>query len=459
MSAPPTSSIGGSAVLSEDPASARLTLFGLAPDRLRVWGLKSALSLTDQVLTSGAGFAINLLLARWLPPSSYGAFALAFAASLFVAGFHNVLVLEPLSVFGPARHHSNLIAYFRVQIRLHFVLVGILSGVGLIASFVFWFVAPEGAMAPAVAGSAIALPFFLLCWLARRMCYVVRQPSLATSGSLAYLVAVLFGLLVLRACGNVSAFSVFLLIGVTSMFASAILLWRLQRGRGSGSQVAIPMHSVMKENWSYGRWLVGSALLFAVSTQTQTFLAAGILGLSAAGILRAMQIPSLVFAQVITATGLLVLPTFSNDCGKGLMERVQQKAKFVSVSLSGGALCLVWLLAVFHGRVELLLFGGKYAVYAWLMAVFALMPVCTGLATGYSMALRASQKPYFDLISNAFAAPVAVVTAFLFMHRWGIAGAVASMVLSCAVLSIVTLVCFRECSVETSQVNMQVSGD
>ena len=294
-------------------------------------------------------------------------------------------------------------------------------------------------MTPAVAASSIALPFFLLLWLARRMCYVVQRPSLAVSGSFAYLVAILIGLFVLRYFGNVSPFSVFLLIGATSMFASAILLWRLAPRKGSASRAALSTRTVLKENWSYGRWLVASTALFTVSTQTQTFLAAGFLGLGAAGILRAMQIPSLVMTQVTTAAGLLVLPALSYDFGRGLKKRLRQKATFVSLSLTGGALCFAALLAVLAGPAEHLLFGGKYAAYARLMPVLALVPVFAGLGMGYSMALRASQKPHFDLIANAVAAPVGLVSAILFMRWWGLTGAAASMILSFFAASVVIL--------------------
>jgi O-antigen/teichoic acid export membrane protein len=442
MSAPPTS-IDGPLGLFKHSVTPRLTLFGLATDRLRVWGPKSALSLIDQALTSGAGFAVNLFLARWLSPSLYGAFAVAFAASLFVAGFHTVLVLEPLSVFGPARHASNLLAYFRVQIRLHFLLVGALSVCGLLAALALRFVAPKSAVVPAAAASAIALPFFLLLWLARRMCYVVQRPSLAIAGSVTYLAGALIGLFALRYFGKISPFSVFLLIGVMSMFASAILLWLLKRGRGFGPRIILSIHRVLKENWSYGRWLVASTALFTVSTQTQTFLAAAILGLGAAGILRAMQIPSLVMGQVTTATGLLVLPAFSYDFGKGLTGRMRQKATFVSLSLAGGALCFAAVLVVLAGSAEHLLYGEKYALYAWLIPVLALMPVCAGIGMGYSMALRAFQKPHFDLVCNAVAAPVGLVSAILFMHWWGVAGAAASMVLASATSAAVVFVSYR----------------
>src|SRR5579863_9326868 len=66
---------------------------------LRIWGKKSVLTLVDQGFTSGAGFGVNVLLARWVSAEIYGAFAVAFAGFLFVSGFQNVLSLEPLSVF------------------------------------------------------------------------------------------------------------------------------------------------------------------------------------------------------------------------------------------------------------------------------------------------------------------------------------------------------------------------
>src|SRR5580704_9484209 len=92
------------APLPSSSATHEVTVASFTRSRMRLWGMRSGLSLVDQGLTSGAGFAVNILLARWMPAEVYGAFAVAFAAYLFVSGFHNVLVLEPLSVMGPSRH-------------------------------------------------------------------------------------------------------------------------------------------------------------------------------------------------------------------------------------------------------------------------------------------------------------------------------------------------------------------
>jgi len=61
------------------------------------------------------------------------------------------------------------------------------------------------------------------------------------------------------------------------------------------------------------------------------------------------------------------------------------------------------------------------------MPILALIPAAIGFLTGYSMAMRASHKPHFDLAASAIAAPVGVVSAIFFMRWWGIVGAAVSM--------------------------------
>jgi O-antigen/teichoic acid export membrane protein len=416
----------------------------LTPANLRVWGIKSAWSLLDQGLTSGAGFGVNLVLARWMVPEVYGAFAVAFAGFLFVSGFHNVLVLEPMSVMGPARHAARLDPYFRSQIAVHALLVGALSGLLLLGGLVLWRAVPGSPLVGAAMGGSLVLPFMLLAWLVRRMCYVMQRPALAAQGSAFYLGFIGVGLFGLAHFTRLNSFTAFLLMGFASLVSASLLLWRLGLlSHLNDGECPISCSVVLRENWTYGRWLTGSAVLFAVSSQAQTLLVAGMLGLGPAGILRAMQIPSLVMAQIITAAGLLVLPSFSHDFGRGRAEQLRHKAMIVSLGLAIAALCFAATLTLLAGRTEHLLFGGKYADYAWLMPVLALVPAANGISIGYSMALRALQRPHFDLISNMFAAPVAVVSAFFLMRRWGLAGAAASLALSFAVLSIVTIVFFQ----------------
>jgi len=437
---------------SPSMADGQATELLLTPARLRVWGWRSAMSLVDQGLTSGAGFGVNLLLARWMAPNVYGAFAVAFAGFLFVSGFHNVLLLEPLTVLGPSRHARNLQVYFRSQIRVHGLLVGGLSAAVLLVAVVLWRVAPDSPLIGAVVGAGLALPFLLLAWLVRRMCYVVQQPSAAVLGSGFYLLFVAAGLFVLRHYGCLGSFTAFLLLGIGSVFAACLLLWRLALWKQeAATELVVSWREALRENWSYGRWLVGSTVLSSICGQTQMFLVAGMLGLGAAGILRAMQLPSLVMMQVVMSTGPLLLPAFSSEFGRGVTKPIQHKALLVSLGLGAAALGFAGLLGAFAGPIEHIFFGGKYGPYAWLMPLLALVPTAIGFNQGFSLALRATQRPHFDLIANAVAAPIGVVSAIVLMRWRGIGGAATSLVLSCSSIAIVTIFCYLRFGHRTNQ--------
>jgi O-antigen/teichoic acid export membrane protein len=416
----------------------------LTRGRLRTWGWLSVLSLVDQGLASAAGFGVNLFLARWMSAEAYGGFAVAFAGFLFAAGFYSVLLLEPMSVLGPSRYAGNLTAYFRAQMAVHAILVGALAGTSLLACLILWKVAPASPLIGAVVGAGLALPFLLLTWLSRRMCYVARRPGLAISGSALYLVCVCGGLFVLSKMAWLNPFSAFALMGCGSMLSGGLLLWRLGLlSEKSGAGIWLRWLPTLKENWTYGKWLTGSALLNPAVSQGQIFLIAAFIGLGGAGVLRAMQLPTLVMTQVITATGLLFLPVLSAEFGRGATVRLRHKATILSLALAGTALCFAVILALFSRQLEQMFFAGKYSAYAWLMPVLALVPVMSGISIGYSMALRASQKPHFDLLANLVAAPIALLSALWFIRRWGLAGAATSMVLGFLVLGAVSIACFQ----------------
>lgn len=399
----------------------------MTPDRLRVWGIRSGISILDQGLTSGAGFLLNLFLARWLTGDGYGAFAVTFATLLFVAGFHNVLLLEPMSVLGPSSYAGQMPRYFVAQIKVHMVLVGTLSATMLLGAAVMAGVGMTQELVLATAGSALALPFLLLLWLVRRMCYVVHRPSQAVWGSAGYLLFMLVGLFALRAKGWLTSFSAFLLMAAATVPAALVLLRQLGV-IGRNPSDAYPWRHVLRENWNYGRWLVASTTLYSAASQTQTYLTAAFLGLGAAGVLRAMQIPSLIMTQTIIAVGLLVLPTMSSDFGRGRIPQLRRKAVLCAIFLTALALTFAFVLGLVARPLERLLFGGRFSTAAWLIPILALVPVCTGFTTGFSMAVRACQQPRLDLLTNAISAPVGLATAIVFIKIWGLAGAGVSLV-------------------------------
>ena len=240
-------------------------------ERLYVWGVRSGTSIIDQGLTSLAGLLISLLLARWLGGESYGAFAVIYATVLFLAGFHSVLILEPMSVFGPASHAARITDYMFAQIKVHVIALAALSGAMLVAGMAMMRFGIHRELASAVLGAALAMPFLLLAWLVRRMCYVIHRPAIAVRGSVVYLLMIMIGLAAMRAGGWLNPCSAFLLMGVAGLLSVLWMLQPLGLLRTPNKDFSWP--SVWRQNWRYGKWLVGSTALFSVASQAQTYVA------------------------------------------------------------------------------------------------------------------------------------------------------------------------------------------
>ena len=81
-------------------------------------------AIVDQALFGLSNFVLNLLLARWLAPSDYGAFTLAFALFLLVGVLHSAIFIEPMLVFGGDRFKSEFHHYMATIIAAHWLITG-----------------------------------------------------------------------------------------------------------------------------------------------------------------------------------------------------------------------------------------------------------------------------------------------------------------------------------------------
>jgi hypothetical protein len=167
-----------------------------------------------------ASFVANLLLARWLAPSLSGAFALKFAGFLLVTGFHNVIFLEPMTVYGASRYREEVSKYFAANLRAHMVVMGALSAAVSIRGGIWLAWDPRSPLGPVIVAVGIGLLFLFLFWIARRMCCVVQDSKLAAGASGLYLVLLFGGMFALKAQGWVSPANTFLVMAGASLCAA-----------------------------------------------------------------------------------------------------------------------------------------------------------------------------------------------------------------------------------------------
>jgi O-antigen/teichoic acid export membrane protein len=415
----------------------------LSRSRLWFWGTRSALSVIDQGLLSGSSFLLNVALARALSKEGYGAFSVCFAVLLFVSGLHNVLVVEPTTVLGSSRYWNRLPEYFAGQLQVHLLVAVGLASLGMMAAVAEMLYQGGKPLLPATLALGIGLPLILLLFVVRRMCYVLQNPSLAAQASSLYCFTLMTGMLLLWRVGRLTSASAFLLMALGSLLASLFVMQRLSLSlRGLLAGGTVPLNELLRENWNYAHWLVLTSALSWMSVQMQAILTAGFLALPAAGALRAMQLPSLLMSQLIAATMLLLLPSMSQELGRGTSSRLHQKVVLVTAALTLFGIGFTAIVFLGSASLERLLFVGKYASVAWLMPLLCLAPVFTGLASGFSYALRALRKSKFEMLAYVVSAVVATGLALLLVPRWGLRGAAWSIVGGTAALAAAVVSCY-----------------
>ena len=432
------SGIGGSALLSPDFS----VLEGAKRDReiptpernIPSWA-RSGTALLDQSLFGGANFLVSVLLARWLDPQEYGAFSVAYAMFLLLAGFHTAILSEPMLVFGAKKYARNLPRYAGILITAHFGLTVtiflILAGAATLA----WWVGHED-LARSLFGLSIATPTVLLLWLVRRVPYVGHRPHLSIAMDACFLglvVAFMVGLVKLRALSSLTAFGA---ISISALSSSALLtnmVW--PQFRDAGSEITVS--GVLRDHRSYGGWNLLGMLGQWLSGQVVIVTLPLVLGLSATAAVSAVANIFRPLNLLIQSAGLVVLPALASIGRDGPeAELMRQEARRFFAILGGGVFVYGLAVTIFSGPILHQLYGGRYDGSGMVVLMLALMYLASVAVQVPTLAIKATgdARPLVRiwLISGVLTAILSIPAA----RVMGIEGAIGAVLVSYVMASI-----------------------
>ena len=405
-----------------------------------VWVGRSTFAITEQGLISGANFLLNVLLARWLAPAEFGAYAVVFAVYMLLVGFYQALLLEPMSVLAaghePLFFREYLASLLRVHARLSLSFASVLLAAAA-ATALLWH---NPALASTLAGLAVASPFILCFWLARCACYVTRSPRRATQAAFFYTLVLLGTIWALKRWLGISGLSVFLSMGAAAGIVSTVLLARFKPIWRSS---VLTDRDNWLEHWNFGRWELSKVGFDWITENISYTLTAGFLSLPQVGALKAIMTLFLPLTHALAAMRRLILPHLSSYSQRkgtaGTMTVVWQMALLY---LAGGAVygILVSLAAkpLFH-----LLYGAKFSGYTYLVPWVSVATVFGFPALAIDMGLRAMRSPKSIFTSSCIAACASIAVTVPLTWVFGIQGAICSIVVSNSILLAILVVIFR----------------
>ena len=394
---------------------------------LRKWAAKGGLAIVDYGLISGSNFLLGILLARWLTPREYGAYALSFSFFILAGFLYQSLLLEPLSVFSGTLFRDNIRGYLKTTLWIHWALSLAMCLVLAIAAVVARVVGHSTVLAVALAGMTIATPFILAHGLARRSFYLKTLPGPAAFGSIFYCVLVTGGVFVFFRLRWLSSFTAFLLMGLAALVTSVVMVFQLNAALEPATGRP-RLRPTWGKHWEYGRWALATCVVGWIPNYVYIPLVSSFSGMAAAGELRALMNLAAPVLQTYAALSMLFLPyaaRVQNQNGRRAAASLNRRLAFLFVagSVAYWAVLIPLKQPLFH-----FLYNGKYMESAYLIPLFALETTIWSASLGPAILLRAMESPRSLFIANGAASAVAVLVGIPATRYFGLQGVIWSMI-------------------------------
>lgn len=396
--------------------------------RTRFWLTRGGLSVLDEGMIAGSNFLIGVLLARWLVPDQYGAYALSYSIFLVLVVSYNALILEPIAVFGPTFHLDSRQKYLGTLVRIQIVAVLLVMAVLGLSSYFAGHVLATPSVASALEGLTLAAPFLLIFSFTRFAFYLDFKPGGALSGSVFYCVLATGGLMFLYGQGLLSPFTAFLLLGVAALVSSTIQLVRLKPAL-QWKFFDETLVEVWQKHWSYGRWSLPTSILSWLPANLFYFLAGSFWGLSQTGALKALTNFVVPLGHLTVALSLLLTPYVSMKFGQQGSLGANLPVQRINTLFFLGGISYCVLISVFRNPIFHALYGHRYHEFIYLIPLAGIVAALNMAGSGSRIGLRAIQSPSSIFVSYSAASAACVVFGIPLVWIYGVSGAlVASMI-------------------------------
>lgn len=395
------------------------------------WLKKGGFAVLDQGLFAGTNFLVNILLARWLSPEEYGAFAVTYSIFLLLGAFHTAVLTEPMLVFGAGKYSNKFREYLGILLYGHWGISLVLALFLGLAALAFWKLGENGLARP-LAGLTVATPFLLLLWLARRGVYVHLRSQWAFVGSALYFLLGVLSVFLLLRSGWLSSATALVALGMTSLVASVLLFGVLRPDMRSVCGNPTPA-MIGADHWTYGRWLLLHTLVYWIFSDAIFPAMALWWDFAKVGVFRAYQNLLLPLFQFLSSLSPLFLSWASARFHEGNERAVRRMAFWVGIFSIGVSMVYALILLVWRTTIVALVLGQDYLPYQQVLTVWVFAPIILAFRTGIEIELRARQEVSLIFYSYLAGTLVAVIGYLLLIPVWELYGAVWSRILGFAV--------------------------
>ncbi len=369
--------------------------------------VKPAISLFDQGIVSLTPFIASVLVGRINSQAEFGLYVLGVTVVAFLVEVQTALISSPYMVYSPRLRGLRRAQYAGGTLLLQLALGGAAALALGLAAIVLAVMDSAGGLPMVLGALALVIVFILLRDFIRRVAMARLEMEDALVVDMAVSVLQLAGLGGLALLGALNAPLAHLLIGMAC--AGVALVW-MRRNRHRFEPSVEHARRDFRLNWSMGKWLFASGLLWALGIHAYPWILAALHGPGVAGVwgacLGALSLVVVVQGGVTNWLGPKIAITYARGGPAPLQRFVFRAAAGFAAALT--VLCGV--LIVFADRILAAIYGEVYASAGLVLAVMAVGVIARGAAFCFSRGLFAIERADVDFWINLI--PLAILGTF-----------------------------------------------
>jgi O-antigen/teichoic acid export membrane protein len=390
----------------------------------------------DQAVISAANFSASVLLAALVSPTELGVYAIGFLAIYFVRAIQNGIIIQPLNTYGAAKSDEDFRAYFSV-IALQQVILSLITA--LAAVILGWVLIQTGndVLGPTI----FVLWFSFFTWqiqeLLRRVFYTRGEVQKAMWISICVNVIRLGFIIILASLEVINGLTGLHAIGWGSLGGIFLGLWL---AKGYISFQFQSLCSICRENWRFGRWILGASLADWMVVDLYPILMAGMISFAATGVYQALNNLVAPIHVLLRAVDTYATPVLAKTYDQAGLAKVNKHLKLIYLLCAIPAVGLLVIVLLFAPQLLTLLRGDTYLPYTDAMTIMVIFYLFLFINRPLQMAFRAVRQGKQIFWANIVAAISMLVGGYWLIDRWGIYGGIGGQALNAFIISVMLLV-------------------
>ena len=398
---------------------------------------RSALSIADQVVASATTFATGALIGRVCTKEEFGYYTIGFSLLTLLMTIQGSLISTPFMIRFPqldGRDSERFAGSSLIhQLVFAFAVSAIVIAAGVIMS------SYGASLGPTIAALGVALAFLLQRDYVRQTCFARFAYAQALGLDLLLASLQVGGLAILYVTGTLHAWSAFLVLGASCAVAGVhwLVMTRRERTYTRGSVI-----NDATQNWSSGKWLLASGLVWALGMNLYAWIVAGFHGAATAGTwAAALGVMTLINPLMLGVQNYLG-PRIMHARANGGVIRLRRVVRETAALFCLLLLTFTLAMAFAGDSLVALIYGAKYAGNGTLVVLLALNAAVLTVGFAVSRGLFALELARIDFYVNFIALASFLVFGVALVRAAGPMGAAVAQLITNIIATAVRSVAF-----------------